>query len=288
MSGRKTFIELLLRMAAAVFILAIVLITVFIFARGIPLISKAGLNNFLFSTAWIPTKGYFGILSMLWGSLLVTLSSMVWAVPLGMATAVFMAEIAPRRIGNILGSLVEMLAGIPSVVYGFIGLIVLVPLIRNYLGGNGLSILAGAIILGIMILPTIISISRDALLAVPAEYKESSLALGATHLQTISRVIIPAARSGIITAIVLGMGRAIGETMAVVMVTGNATIIPARITDPVRTMTSNIVLEMGYAAGDHQAALFATGIVLFVFIVCLNLMVNITAKARQSHAKPNN
>jgi len=272
-------IEFLLKLVAGMFILAIILITVFIFARGIPLITKTGVTEFLLEPTWIPTKGMFGIWTMLMGSLFVTFAAMLWAVPLGLTTAVFMAEIAPYKIGQMLGKLVEMLAGIPSVVYGFIGLIILVPFIRNHVGGNGMSVLAGAIILGIMILPTIVNISRDAIAAVPGEYKESSLALGATHLQTIGKVIIPAARSGIITAVVLGMGRAIGETMAVVMVTGNATIVPHSLTDPVRTMTSNIVLEMGYAAGDHQAALFATGMILFIFIVVLNLLVNIAAKA---------
>ena len=276
-------IERILTLCAAIFILVIILISLFIFAKGIPLLLKIGLGDFLFNSDWRPTKGSFGIWTMFIGSLAVTLSSMLWAVPLGIITAIFMAEIAPHRIGRLLGSMVELLAGIPSVVYGFVGLIVIVPFIRNVLGGNGLSVLAGAIILGIMILPTIISISRDSLLAVPKEYKEGSLALGATHYQTIARVIVPAARSGIITAIVLGMGRAIGETMAVVMVTGNSTIIPNGILSPVRTMTSNIVLEMGYASGDHQAALFATGMILFIFIVCLNLMVSISIKAGKAN-----
>lgn len=275
--GEK-LIEKLLVLCAAIFILVIFLITIFIFAKGLPLISKIGIGHFLFETEWNPTKGVFGIGSMFIGSLMVTLGSMLWAVPLGLCTAVFMAEIAPPKVGTVLGSLVNMLAGIPSVVYGFIGLIMVVPFIRENLGGNGLSLLAGAIILGIMILPTVINISRDSILAVPHEYKEGSLALGATHYQTISKVIVPAARSGIITAVVLGMGRAFGETMAVVMVTGNAAIIPGSVLEPVRTMTSNIVLEMGYASGDHQAALFATGMVLFIFIVCLNLMINIVAK----------
>ena len=212
------------------------------------------------------------------GSIMITLGSMLWAVPLGLSTSVFMAEIAHASIGKVLGNLINLLAGIPSVVYGFIGLIVVVPFIRDYFGGNGLSLLAGIIILGIMILPTIINVSRDSILAVPNEYKEGSLAMGATHYQTIARVIVPAARSGIITAIVLGMGRAIGETMAVVMVTGNSAIIPGSVLEPVRTMTSNIVLEMGYASGDHQTALFATGMVLFIFIVCLNLMINLMAR----------
>ena len=274
----EDLIEKSLVLCAAIFILVIFLITLFIFAKGLPLISKIGIGHFLFDTQWNPTKGVFGIGSMFMGSIMVTLGSMFWAVPLGLSTAVFMAEIAPPRVGTMLGSLVNLLAGIPSVVYGFIGLIVVVPFIREYMGGNGLSLLAGAIILGIMILPTIINVSRDSILAVPPEYKEGSLALGATHYQTISKVIVPAARSGIITAVVLGMGRAIGETMAVVMVTGNSAIIPGSVLEPVRTMTSNIVLEMGYASGDHQAALFATGMVLFIFIVCLNLMINLIAK----------
>ncbi|WP_073089315.1 phosphate ABC transporter permease subunit PstC [Thermosyntropha lipolytica] len=266
-------------LSASLFILAILLITLFIFAKGIPLIAKTGLTDFIFNTEWNPTKNKFGIGTMLVGSLAVTLGALLWAVPLGLITAIFMAEIAPVKVRDVLGSFIELLAGIPSVVYGFFGLIVVVPFIRDNLGGSGMSILAGAVILGIMILPTIINISRDAIRAVPEEYKINSLALGATHYQSIWRIIVPAARSGIITAVVLGMGRAIGETMAVVMVTGNATIIPDSILSPVRTMTSNIVLEMGYAAGDHQAALFATGTVLFVFIVLLNLIINISAKA---------
>ncbi len=277
-------IEKTLMLCAAVSILAIVLIALFILLRGFPLIAKTGLNDFLFNLKWDPIRGSFGIGTMFAGSMAVTLASMLWSVPLGLMTAVFMAEIAPVPVGNFMARMVELLAGIPSVVYGFFGLVVIVPQIRNYLGGNGMSVMAGAIILGIMILPTLISISRDAIIAVPREYKEGSLALGATHYQTIRRVIIPAARSGIITAIVLGMGRAIGETMAVVMVTGNSTIIPDGLLSPARTMTSNIVLEMGYAAGDHQAALFATGTVLFVFIVVLNLIVNISAKAGSQNA----
>lgn len=271
-------IHLLLMLCAAIFILAIVLISVFIFLKGIPLIAKIGLGDFLFNSNWNPSKQSYGIWAMFIGSLYVTFCSLIWAVPLGLTTAIFVAEVAPVTIGNILSRFVELLAGIPSVVYGFIGLIIVVPFIRNYIGGQGMSVLAGAIVLGIMILPTIVNISRDAILAVPKEYKEGSLALGATHYQSIRRVILPAAKSGIVTAIVLGMGRAIGETMAVVMVTGNAAVVPNSILSPVRTMTSNIVLEMGYAAGDHQAALFATGMILFVFIVILNLVVSLSVK----------
>lgn len=275
----ETLIEKLLKVCAALSILAIILITLFIFIRGIPLILNIGPGDFLLRSEWNPTKGIFGIMPMIIGSLAVTFASLLWAVPVGLVTAAFLAEIAPLRVGRITSNLVELLAGIPSVVYGFFGLIVIVPFIRNYLGGNGMSILAGAIVLGIMILPTIITISRDSIMAVPGEYKEGSLALGATHYQTIGRVIIPAARSGIITSIILGMGRAVGETMAVVMVTGNATLIPGSLLSPVRTMTSTIVLEMGYASGDHQAALFAIGMILFIFIVALNLIVNMAVKA---------
>jgi len=282
--NRDKLVELILMLSAAVFILAIVVISIFIFVRGIPLIYKVGIADFLFQLEWNPTAGRFGIGTMFVGTLAVTMASLIWAVPLGVATAIFMAELAPPSIGGLLGRLVELLAGIPSVVYGFFGLIVIVPFIRNHLGGSGLSIMAGAIILGIMILPTIINISRDAIAAVPLDYKVGSLALGATHYQSIGRVILPASRSGIITAIILGMGRAIGETMAVVMVTGNSTIIPDSILSPARTMTGNIVLEMGYASGDHQAALFATGVVLFIFIVILNLIVNVSLKAGKCYA----
>jgi phosphate transport system permease protein len=275
----ERLVEILLRVSASASVLAIIIITFFIFYKGIPLLAKVGIIDFLFNLNWNPTKGSFGIGAMVIGSLAVTLSSLIWSVPLGIMTAILMAEIAPPKFSGILSRLVELLAGIPSVVYGFFGLIVIVPMIRNYLGGVGLSVLAGAIVLGIMILPTIINISRDAINAVPEEYKVNSLALGATHYQSISRVILPAARSGIITAIVLGLGRAIGETMAVLMVTGNSAVIPDSLLSSVRTMTSNIVLEMGYAAGDHQAALFATGTVLFVFIVILNLAVSISMKA---------
>ncbi|MDD4775554.1 MAG: phosphate ABC transporter permease subunit PstC [Syntrophomonas sp.] len=281
----ESWIEKGLAFCAALFVIVIAIITIFIFARGLPILLKVGVADFLFNTDWRPTSNSFGIGTMLVGSLVVTTASLLWAVPLGIMTAIFMAEVAPPRASRWLGALVELLAGIPSVVYGFVGLVLIVPFIRNYLGGNGLSVLAGAIILGIMILPTIINISRDAIRAVPKEYKEGSLALGATHYQSIRRVILPAARSGIITAVVLGMGRAIGETMAVVMVTGNSPIIPAGVLSPVRTMTSNIVLEMGYAAGDHQAALFATGVVLFVFIVILNLVVNMSLKAGAANGR---
>ncbi|MFH1702895.1 MAG: phosphate ABC transporter permease subunit PstC [Nitrospirota bacterium] len=278
---KEKVIEKILMLLAFSAIGVLLLMAIFIFKEGIPIIFKAGINNFLFSTHWAPTKGYFGIFSMIVSSLYVTIGSLIIGVPLALACAITLAELAPLRLTVILKPTIELLAGIPSVVYGFLGVVLLVPLIRDYLGGPGLSLLTASIILAIMILPTITSISIDAIQAVPYSYKEGSLALGATHWQTIRMVILKAARSGIITAIILGMGRAIGETMAVIMVAGNALKLPSSPLSPVRPLTSNIALEMGYAAGDHRAALFATGIVLFVFIMVFNVLANIITKRWQ-------
>jgi phosphate transport system permease protein len=277
---REKFIERTLLLLALSSIGSLALITIFIFLEGFPLILSTGLENFIFSSHWAPTKGHFGILAMIISSVLVTLGAMVLGVPLGLACAIVLAEFSPKRLKMVLKPTLELLAGIPSVVYGFLGVVWLVPPIRNYLGGPGLSLLAGSIILGIMILPTVISISIDALSAVPDLYRDGSLALGATRWQTVSRVVLPAASSGIITAIILGMGRAIGETMAVIMVAGNALQIPTSILDPVRTLTSNIALELGYAAGRHREALFATGIVLFIIIMILNLSATLITRRR--------
>ncbi len=255
------------------------LITVFIFREGGPLIVKVGAGNF-FSGSWHPTEGQFGIALMIVGSFAVTFGALLIGVPFGIACAIVLAEMAPARARAWLKPAIEVLAGIPSVVYGFMGIVVLLPLIRNHLGGQGASLLAGSVILGIMILPTIIGISVDALQAVPRSYREGSLALGATQWQTIHRVVLPAARSGIVAAVILGMGRAVGETMAIIMVAGNAVQMPHTPLDMVRTLTANIALEMGYAAGDHRAALFATGIVLFVIIMILNALAN-TVRGRQ-------
>lgn len=279
-NAREVVIEKLLFLSVLVSILAIILITLFLIGKGVPLFKKVGLTEFLFSTTWDPTNGHFGIAAMIVGSLAVTLGALIWGIPLAMVLSIFLAEIASPRISNPMGFMVELLAGLPSVVYGFFGLVVIVPFIREHLDGTGFSILAGAIILGIMILPTIVNIARDSIKAVPREYKEASLALGATYWQTITRIILPAARSGIIAAVVLGMGRAIGETMAVVLITGNVTRMPDSFLAPVRTMTSNVVLEMGYAVGDHQLALFATGTILFIFIIILNLIITSSMKAR--------
>ncbi|MFS8065089.1 MAG: phosphate ABC transporter permease PstA, partial [Byssovorax sp.] len=231
-----------------------------------------------------PTAGVYGIALMIVGSAAVTLGALLLGVPLGIACAIVLAEMAGPRLRALLKPAIEVLAGIPSVVYGFMGIVLLLPWIRGHLGGAGASALAGSIILGIMILPTIIGISVDALSAVPRSYREGSLALGATPWQTIHRVVLPAARSGLVAAVILGMGRAVGETMAVIMVAGNSVQMPRSPLDSVRTLTANIALEMGYAAGEHRAALFATGIVLFLIIMVLNTAANLARGHRRARA----
>jgi phosphate transport system permease protein len=271
---KEKIIEKILTLLAFSAIGLLLLITVFIFKEGFPIILKAGIKDFIFSAKWSPTKGHFGILAMIISSLAVTFGSILMGVPLALACAITLAEFCPHRWLVLLKPTIELLAGIPSVVFGFLGVILLVPVIREYLGGPGLSLLTASIILAIMILPTITSISIDAIQAVPLLYKEGALAMGATHWQAIRLVILPAARSGVVTAIILGMARAIGETMAVIMVAGNALKIPHSLLDSVRTLTSTIALEMGYSAGNHRTALFATGIVLFIFIMALNILAN--------------
>jgi len=284
---RKTYesiVEKVLFLCAFSSVLAVFIITFFVFYSGLPLIFRIGLGDFIFNSQWAPLQGVFGILSMIAGSLLVTLGALVIAVPLGLGGAIFLAEFAPKFVTRILRPAIQLLAGIPSVVYGFWGLIILVPLLRNYFGGSGFSALAGSIILAIMILPTIVNISEDSILSIPRVYKEGSLALGATRWQTVKHVLLPCARPGVITGIVLGMGRAIGETMAVIMVTGNVASMPQSILDPVRTLTGNVVIEIGYAHGEHQEALFATGAVLFIFIMVLNLLVNLRIVKKEGDA----
>lgn len=249
---------------------ALALITVFIFFEGVPLIAKVGFFNFIFGMKWAPSLGQYGIFPMIVGTVVVTLGAIILGVPIALCCSIFLAEFAPKRLSNLVRPAIQLLAGIPSVVFGFWGLIFIVPAIRNYLGGPGLSILAGSIILAIMILPTIISISEVSLLSLSPLLKEGAFALGATHWQTIRSVLVPAAKSGILASIILGIGRAVGETMAVIMVLGNAVALPSSILDPARTLTTNIGIEMGYASGDHQKALFATGIVLLVIIMILN------------------
>lgn len=268
-------VEKLFFLCACISVLSVLVITIYIFANGSPAIFKIGMFKFLFGMEWAPGKGKFGIFPMIVASILGTAGALIIGVFIGVLTAVFLAEIAPDWLVKIFRPAIELLAGIPSVVFGFFGLVVLVPLISKYIGGVGNSLLAVILLLGIMILPTIINISEASLRAVPKEYKEGSLALGATHIQTIMKVLLPSARSGIMAAIVLGAGRAIGETMAVIMIAGNTPLLPSSLLDPVRTMTANIVLEMGYAFGLHQEALFATGVILFTFIMILNVILNV-------------
>jgi len=255
-------------------------IAVFILKEGVPFVFKVGVRNFLFSSTWEPASGHFGIYPMIVASVWVTLGAMLVGGPLGVAGAVFLTEFVPRPVMRVIKPTIELLAGIPSVVYGFIGVMVLAPLIRQYMGGPGLSLLAAAVILGVMILPTVISISVDAISSVPPSYREGALALGATRWQSMRMVVLKAARSGIVASIILAMGRAIGETMAVIMVAGNAVKVPHSALDSVRTLTANIALEMGYATGLHRQALFATGVVLLIIIMILNAAAMAVMKKR--------
>jgi phosphate transport system permease protein len=255
-------------------ILIIVLIIAFVFREGIPIITSYGFFNFIFGMIWNPDSGVYGIFPMIIGTLEITGLSLIMAIPLGLSCAIFLAEVAPASMRRILNPTIQTLAGIPSVVYGFVGLILLVPFLRGQFGGSGFSMFAASLILTVMILPIIVSVSEDAIRSIPTEYKEASLALGATHWQTIKNVIFPAALPGVITSVILGMGRAIGETLAIIMVAGNVVQIPSTIFDPVRALTSNIALEMGYASGLHYNALFATGIVLIFMIIILLVIAN--------------
>jgi phosphate ABC transporter permease protein PstC len=260
--------------------LGLAIITIFIFKAGLPLILQVGPREFFLSREWEPKEHQFGILAMIAGSLIVTAGAMVIGVVFSLGLAIVLTQFCPPRLAGVLKPMIELLAGIPSVVYGFMGVVTLVPLIRGYLGGPGLSVLAASIVLGIMVLPTVTSISVDALNAVPRPYWHGSIALGATRWQTTRMVMLKAARSGILAAIILGMGRAVGETMAVIMVAGNSLEIPGSLLDPVRTLTSNIALEMGYASGDHRQALFATGVTLFVIIMVLNTVALTVSRRR--------
>ena len=271
--------------AACASVLAVALICLFLFVNGIPAMKEIGIFKFLLGTMWKPGNNIYGILPMIMGSIYVTAGAILIGVPIGILTSVFMASYCPKKVYRFFKSAIDLLAGIPSVVYGFFGLMMLVPLIRDlFHKGNGSSILSASILLGIMILPTIIGVTESAIRAVPSNYYEGSLALGATKERSLFFVVLPAAKSGLIAGVVLGIGRAIGETMAVVMVAGNQARMPAGILRGVRTMTSNIVLEMGYAADLHRDALIATGVVLFVFILIINFCVARLNKGESGHA----
>ena len=263
--------HILFFLTACVSIFAVVLICVFLFANGIPAIGKIGVFKFLLGTKWKPGNDIYGILPMILGSLYVTAGAIIIGVPIGLLTAVFLAKFCPKGLYKILKPATELMAGVPSIVYGFFGLVVLVPLVQNIFGVAGNTMLTASVLLGIMILPTIIGVSESAIRAVPDSYYEGSLALGASHERSVFFATLPAARSGILAGVVLGIGRAIGETMAVVMVAGNKARMPQGLLDGVRTMTANIVIEMGYATDLHREALIATAVVLFVFILMINV-----------------
>lgn len=289
MKKYENIIEKLILISAITATISVALITIFIFQSGLPVLASYGVFDFIFGTTWSPTNGKYGILPLIVGTLSVTFGALIIGIPTGIASAIFLSEILPKRWARFFKSAIELLAGIPSVVYGFFGLVVIVPAIRNYIlpiyqifnpekSATGFSILAGAIILAIMILPTIVSISENSITAVPREYKEASLALGANKMETMVKVLIPAAKSGIISSIILGMGRAIGETMAVLLITGNMAKIPGSMLDPVATLTGTIAMEMGYASPTHQQALFAVGIILFIIIMLLNIIAQLSMK----------
>ena len=278
---KESLAKVLFTAAAGVSILAVALICIFLFASGVPAIGKIGVVEFLTGTVWRPASETFGILPMILGSIYATLGALVIGVPTGLFCAVYLSRFASPRVKRIVTPGVELLAGIPSVIYGFFGLVVLVPLIRQLFHVQGMSLLAASIILGVMILPTIITVARNALDAVPDSYYEGALALGADHERSVFRVLVPAAGSGIMAGIVLGIGRAIGETMAVVMIAGNQVQIPGSILEGVRTLTTNIVMEMGYAADLHREALIAPAVVLFVFILLINALFSVLKRRSQ-------
>lgn len=278
--------EILFFICACVSVLCVALICIFLFANGIPAIGKIGVGNFLLGDIWKPGSNQYGIFAFIIGGIYVTAGAILIGVPIGVLTAAFMAKFCPKKLYRPLKAGVELLAGIPSVIYGFFGLMVIVPFVREQFrdsfGGNGLSILTAAVLLGLMILPTIINVSEAAIRAVPDKYYQGALALGATHERSVFRTVLPAAKSGIMAGIVLGIGRAIGETMAVIMVVGNQPRMPKGIFEGARTLTANIVIEMGYATGLHREALIATGVVLFVFILLINSLFSLLKRKEEA------
>lgn len=261
--------------AACTSVLAVAFICIFLFANGIPAIGKIGVADFLFGETWRPSNDIYGILPMILGSIYVTAGAIILGVPIALLISVFLAYYCPKRMYPVLQSAVSLMAGVPSVVYGFFGLVMIVPTMQQITGRDGSNMLTASILLAIMILPTIVGVTESAIRSVPGSYYEGSLALGATHERSVFCAILPAAKSGLIAGVVLGIGRAIGETMAVIMVAGNQARMPAGLLRGIRTLTSNIVLEMGYAADLHREALIATGVVLFVFILIINLAVSL-------------
>ena len=275
---KETAMKIVFLISACVSIIAVVLICVFLFVNGVPAMAEIGFFDFLLGETWKPSSDIYGIMPMILGSIYVTAGAIIVGVPLGLFTAAFMAYFCPPKLYKVLKPAVDLLAGIPSVVYGFFGLVLMVPLVRSTLGGRGTSMLTASLLLGIMILPTIISVSESSIRAVPRSYYEGSLALGATKERSVFFSVLPAAKSGVLAAVVLGIGRAIGETMAVIMVAGNQARMPGGLLEGVRTLTANIVMEMGYAQDLHREALIATAVVLFVFILIINLSLSLLRK----------
>ena len=269
---KEKIMHIVFIIAASMSILAVVVICLFMFANGVPAIGEIGVTKFLLGKNWIPSQNIYGIFPMIVGSIYVTAGAIIVGVPIGVLCAIFMAKFCPPKLYKILKPAVDLLAGIPSIVYGFFGLMVIVPIMQNLVGGSGKGIITASILLGIMILPTIISVAETNLRAVPESYYEGALALGGTHEEAVFKTVVPAAKSGILAGIILGVGRAIGETMAVIMIAGNQPVVPENPLSGVRTLTANIVLEMGYAADLHREALIATGVVLFVFILMINML----------------
>ncbi|HIT63418.1 MAG TPA: phosphate ABC transporter permease subunit PstC [Candidatus Ventrimonas merdavium] len=274
--------HLVFLISACASILAVVIICLFLFANGIPAIGKIGALDFLLGQKWKPGNDIYGILPMILGSIYVTAGAIVVGVPIGILTAVFLSKFCPRNIYRFVKPAIDLLAGIPSVVYGFFGMVVIVPVMSQLFGGSGKSMATASVLLGIMILPTIIGVSESAINAVPSSYYEGALALGASHERSVFFATLPAAKSGILAGVILGVGRAIGETMAVIMVAGNQARMPKGLFEGVRTMTANIVLEMGYATDLHREALIATAVVLFVFILLINLSFSILSRKAEA------
>lgn len=272
---REKIFKILFLLCAAFSIIASFVICLFLFVNGIPAIQKIGFIDFIFGLKWKPGNDLYGIFPMIAGSFYVTAGAIIFGVPVGLMTAIFLSRFCPKKLHELLKPAIDLLAGIPSVVYGFFGLMVIVPFVRNVFGGNGSSILTASLLLGMMILPTIICVSETSLNSVPQNYYEGARALGASHERSVFLVVLPAAKSGIMAGVILGIGRAIGETMAVIMVAGNQARLPNSILKGVRTLTANIVIEMGYAADLHREALIATGVVLFVFILLINFCFNL-------------
>lgn len=268
----EAFMKFIFFLSAMTSVLAIILICVFIFSEGLPFIKEYGLKNFLLGTQWKPsnTPPSFGILPMILGSVYITIGAIIIGVPIGILTATYLAKFSNEKSYKFLKACVNLMAGIPSIIYGFFALTLIVPLIRSLFGGTGMNIITASILLGIMILPTIIAISESSINAVPEVYYEGSIALGASHERSVISVVLPTAKSGIISSVILGIGRAIGETMAVILVAGNQPRMPVGVTNGVRTLTTNIVMDMAYAADSHREALIATALVLFVFILIIN------------------